>query len=265
MKYIVLTIFPEMFKSFWEHGIIRRAIENHKISAETSNIRDFAEGRHQVTDDTSYGGGSGMVMKPEPLTGAIRAARKKAPGAATILLTPQGRVLNQDLARKLADFKALIFVCGRYEGIDERICADFIDFEVSIGDYVLTGGELPAMVTIEAVTRMIPGTLGGEDAAEKDSFADNLLEHAHYTKPRAFEGEAVPDVLLSGNHKAIDAWRQESSLIRTLLKRKDLLRDRTLSREEIKILKKWRLDIEKIIHTQSFRGTDALSGGQQGR
>ena len=121
------------------------------------------------------------------------------------------------------------------------------------------------MVTIEAVTRMIPGTLGGEDAAEKDSFADNLLEHAHYTKPRAFEGEAVPDVLLSGNHKAIDAWRQESSLIRTLLKRKDLLRDRTLSREEIKILKKWCLDIEKIIHTQSFRGTDALSGGQQGR
>jgi tRNA (guanine37-N1)-methyltransferase len=265
MKYIVLTIFPEMFKSFWEHGIIRRAIENKKIFAETSNIRDFAEGRHQVTDDTPYGGGSGMVMKPEPLVGAIRAARKKAPEAATILLTPQGRGLNQDLARKLADFKALIFVCGRYEGIDERICDDFVDFEVSIGDYVLTGGELPAMVTIEAVTRMIPGTLGGEDAAEKDSFADDLLEHAHYTKPRMFEGEGVPDVLLSGNHKAIDAWRRESSLIRTLLKRKDLLRDRTLSREEIKILKTWCLDIEKIIHAQSFRGTDALSGGQQGR
>lgn len=265
MKYIVLTIFPEMFQSFWEHGIIRRAIEKSKISAHTCNIRDFAEGRHQVTDDTPYGGGSGMVMKPEPLAGAIRAAKESAPGAATILLTPQGRVLNQDLARELAKIDALILVCGRYEGIDERICADFVDFEVSIGDYVLTGGELPAMVIMEAVTRMIPGTLGGRDAAEKDSFGDNRLEHAQYTRPRAFDGKRVPDVLLSGNHQAIDAWRRESSLIRTFLKRKDLLKNRALSREEIKVLKTWCLDIEKIIHQQSLCGTDALSGDQQGR
>jgi tRNA (guanine37-N1)-methyltransferase len=159
----------------------------------------------------------------------------------------------------------LILVCGRYEGIDDRICADFVDVDVSIGDYVLTGGELPAMVVMEAVTRMIPGTLGGKDAAEKDSFAEDRLEHAHYTKPREFEGEPVPDVLLSGNHRAIEAWRLESSLIRTFLKRKDLLLDRALSREEINILKKWCLDIETIIHRQSLRGTDALSGDQQSR
>jgi len=265
MKFIVLTIFPEMFRPFWEHGIIRRAIESGKISAFTYNIRDFADGRHQVTDDTPYGGGSGMVMKPEPIAGAIRAAKAVAPGAATVLLSPQGRVLNQEMAHMLGKLDGLILVCGRYEGIDDRILADFIDVEVSIGDYVLTGGELPSMVVMEAVTRMIPGTLGGKDAAEKDSFADDRLEHAHYTKPREFEGQPVPDVLLSGNHQAIEAWRRESSLIRTFLKRKDLLKDRDLSREEINILKKWCLDIETIIHHHTLRGTDALSGGQQNR
>ena len=262
MKYGVLTIFPEMFHAFREHGIIRRAIERRKIAVEIYNVRDFAEGRHQVTDDTPYGGGSGMVMKPEPLAGAIRAAKAWAPDAITVLLTPQGRVLNQDMARKLSASDALILVCGRYEGIDERICADFVDVDVSIGDYVLTGGELAAMVVMEAVTRMIPGTLGGRDAAEKDSFADDRLEHAHYTKPQVFRGRNVPDVLLSGNHQAIDAWRRESSLIRTVLKRKDLLLDRTLNREEVRILKKWCMDIEEIIQRQSLRGTDPLSGGQ---
>ena len=262
MNFTVLTIFPEMFQPFWEHGIIRRALFNSKISAQTINTRDFASDRHQVIDDTPYGGGSGMVMKPEPLAGAIREAKRRCPGSATILLTPQGRGLNQDLARKLATLDGLILVCGRYEGIDERICSDFIDFEISIGDYVLTGGELPAMVIIEAVTRMIPGTLGGEDAAEKDSFSDDLLEHAHYTKPRSFEDSAVPDLLLSGNHGEIEKWRSESSLIRTFLKRKDLLGNRVLSREEIDILKKWRLDIDKILNAKSLRGSDTLSGCQ---
>ena len=201
-----------------------------------------------------------MVMKPEPLAAAIRKAKADRPNVKTILLTPQGRVLNQGLARELSGYGDLVLVCGRYEGVDERICDNYIDFEISIGDYILTGGELAAMVVMEAVTRLIPGTLGGEDSAEKDSFSDDLLEHAHYTKPREFEGEGVPDILISGHHAAIEAWRQEMSLIRTLFKRKDLLENRTLSEKEIDILRKWYLDIEKIIGGQSLRGTDALSG-----
>jgi len=265
MRFVVLTIFPEMFQPYWEHGIIRRALENGKISADVLNIRDFATDRHRSTDDTPFGGGSGMVMTPEPIAGAIQAAKQRAPEATTILLSPQGRMLDQALALNLATEKGLILLCGRYEGIDERICSDFIDVELSIGDYVLTGGELPAMVVIEAVTRMIPGTLGGEQAAEKDSFVDGLLEHAQYTKPRCFAGHGVPEVLLSGHHREIERWRRESSLIRTLLKRKDLLARRRLNREEIDVLKKWCRDIEQILDAQSLRGTDALSGGQQNR
>jgi tRNA (guanine37-N1)-methyltransferase len=159
MKFVVLTIFPEMFDPFWDHGIIRRAIDHHKIFASTLNIRDFAEDKHQVTDDRPYGGGSGMVMKPEPLAGAIRAANRKYPSAKTILLSPQGRVFDQAVANELAGFEGLVLVCGRYEGVDERISHDLIDDEISIGDYVLTGGELAAMVVIDAVTRQIPGPL----------------------------------------------------------------------------------------------------------
>lgn len=262
MNFDVLTIFPEMFTGFWKHGIIRRALEEGKISARATDIRDFAEGRHKVTDDRPYGGGCGMVMKPEPLAGAIRAVRKKLPQAKTILLTPQGRSFNQEIARELAKVKGLILVCGRYEGVDERIGHDFIDDEISIGDYVLTGGELGAMVLIDAVTRLIPGILGGIDSAEKDSFSQDLLEHAHFTRPRLFEGREVPDVLLSGNHAAIESWRLEMSLIRTFLKRPDLLKSKSLSGSEIEILKKWCLEIEKIIQAQSVCGTDALSGGE---
>ena len=247
MKFIVLTIFPDMLNSFWAHGIIRRAIERRKISAETINVRDYTTDRHKVTDDRPYGGGSGMVMKPEPLAGAIRAASKLAPSAKTILLTPQGRVFNQNLACKLASWKGLIFVCGRYEGVDERICHDLIDYEISTGDYVLTGGELAAMMVIDAVTRLIPGVLGAEDSAEKDSFSNGLLEHAHYTRPQSYEGNEVPEVLLSGHHQEIEKWRLESSLIRTFLKRPDLLQHRELSEQERDILKKWARDIEEIV------------------
>jgi tRNA (guanine37-N1)-methyltransferase len=262
MNFIVLTIFPEMFNPFWEHGIIKRAIGRNKISASAINIRDFAEGKHRITDDRPYGGGCGMIMKPEPLAGAIRAARKKAPLAKRILLTPQGRRFDQGMARELASLNGIIFVCGRYEGVDERICHHFIDDEVSIGDYVLTGGELAAMVIIDALTRLIPGVLGGKDSAEKDSFSGSVLKYAQYTRPRTFEGVDVPEVLLSGNHKEIEKTRLESSLIRTFLKKRDLLENRGLSIEEIKILKKWCRDIEKLIYDQSIRGPDALSGGQ---
>jgi tRNA (guanine37-N1)-methyltransferase len=247
MKFVVLSIFPEMFESFWAHGIIRRAIDQNKISTETINIRDFATDRHQMTDDRPFGGGNGMVMKPEPLVEAIRSVKKNTGAAKTVLLTPQGRSFNQKMARELASISELVLVCGRYEGVDERLCHEFIDYEISIGDYVLTGGELAAMVIIEAVTRLIPGTLGGEDSAEKDSFSDGLLEHAHYTRPRNFEGKDVPDVLLSGHHGEIELWRAESSVMRTLLKRPDLLRKKQLSDREAEILKKWYREIKKLI------------------
>jgi tRNA (guanine37-N1)-methyltransferase len=156
----------------------------------------------------------------------------------------------------------LILICGRYEGVDERICLDLIDDEISIGDYVLTGGELAAMVIIDAVARLIPGTLGGEESAEKDSFSDSVLEYAQYTRPRSFEGHDVPEILLSGNHKKIENWRLETSLIRTFLKRPDLLENKALTKQEIEILKKWCVDIEKIIHNQSLYGPGTLSGGQ---
>ena len=189
-----------------------------------------------------------MVMKPEPLVGAIRAAKKNARAAKTVLLTPQGRTFNQKMARELASTSEMILVCGRYEGVDERICHEFIDYEISIGDYVLTGGELAAMIIIEAVTRLIPGTLGGEDSAEKDSFSDGLLEHAHYTRPRNFEGQDVPEVLLSGHHREIESWRIESSVMRTLLKRPDLLRNKQLSDQEVEILKKWYRAIGSLLN-----------------
>ena len=203
-----------------------------------------------------------MVMLPEPLALSIQQARSEAQGGKTILLTPQGALLNQQKALELSHEKGLILVCGRYEGVDERICQEFIDEEISIGDYVLTGGELAAMVVIEAVIRHIPGVLGGDDSAEKDSFADDLLEHAHYTRPRTFMSNAVPEVLMSGNHKDIEQWRMESALIRTFLKRPDLLEGRVLSRQEIHILKKWCFDIERIIQAQSVPGTGPLSGDQ---
>ena len=262
MNFVVLTIFPEMFDLFWGHGIIKRAIGQNRISVSAINIRDFAEGKHRATDDRPYGGGCGMVMKPEPLAGAIRAATKTAPSSKRIMLTPQGRCFDQKVAMELASLQGLILVCGRYEGVDERIFQDLIDDEISIGDFVLTGGELAAMVIIDAVTRLIPGSLGGVDSAEKDSFSNGLLEHAHYTRPQNFEGSEVPEVLLSGHHKEIEKWRLETSLIRTFLKRQDLLANRPLDKQEIEILKKWCLDIEKIINAQSTYCSDALSGSQ---
>jgi tRNA (guanine37-N1)-methyltransferase len=262
MDFIALTIFPDLFVPFWEHGIIKRAIDQKKIGVAAVNIRDFATDKHRVTDDRPYGGGCGMVMKAEPLAAAIRAAKRKAPAAKTVLLTPQGRVFNQNIAHEMVSSKGLIFICGRYEGVDERICHHLIDDEISVGDYVLTGGELAAMIMIDAVARLLPGVLGGAESAAHDSFATGLLAHAQYTRPRKFEGHEVPEVLLSGHHQEIETWRLETSLIRTFLKRRDLLEKKTLSSQEIDILKKWCLDIEKIIHNQSLPGPDALSGAQ---
>lgn len=247
MEFAVLTIFPEMFDGFFGTGIVRRAIAGEFLSGRAVNIRDYAEGVHLATDDKPYGGGCGMVMKPEPLSRAIRAEKERMPKAPVIALTPQGVPFSQAVAKDLAKEEGLIFVCGRYEGIDERVYQADVDLELSIGDYVLTGGELPAMVVMDSVIRLVPGVLGGEDSAEKDSFTADLLEHAHYTRPPVFEGEEVPGVLLSGNHAAIETWRLTSSLQRTFLKRPDLLDGRTFTKEEVKILRKWSREIERLI------------------
>lgn len=265
MHFIALTIFPELFRSFQEHGIVRRAIENRIVRLDTINPRDYCHDKHRTTDDRPYGGGCGMVMKPEPLTSAVRDARSRIPGAPVVLLTPQGKVLNQAMARGLSVGPGLIFVCGRYEGVDERVVLNDVDLEISVGDYVLTGGELPAMILVDAVTRLLPGALGGQDSAACDSFTNGLLEHAQYTRPPEFDGQSPPEVLFSGHHKAIEAWRRESSLIRTFLKRKELLENRPLSRQEIQILKMWHGEIEKILRAQSEPGADSPSGGEPAR
>jgi tRNA (guanine37-N1)-methyltransferase len=266
MQFVVLTIFPGMFAPFWAHGIIRRAVEARKIFPSTVNIREYAPGPHHVTDDRPYGGGCGMVMKPEPLTAAIEAARRAAPGAKTVLMSPQGHVLNQTMARELARLDGLIFVCGRYEGVDERVYHDHIDAELSIGDFILSGGEVAAMVVMDTVSRLIPGVLGGESSAEMDSFEDGFLEHAHFTRPDEFNGMRVPEVLLSGHHGRIDIWRRENAMIRTFLKRPELLTERPLADDEVAVLKKWGREIERIIETQPVGGEPLdRSGPPSGR
>lgn len=262
MEITILTLFPELFKPFWRYGIIARAISGKQLVPNILNIRDFAKGRHRTVDDRPFGGGPGMVMKPEPLAATIRAAKIASPGALTILLSPQGKVFNQSVAIELARLKSVILVCGRYEGIDERICQDFIDTEISIGSFVLTGGEVAAMVLIDAMVRLIPGTLGNADSADQDTFSDNLIEHDHYTRPALFEGSGVPKVLLSGNHAKIRQWRQKQSLIRTLLKRPDLLDQKDLTVEEKAILEKWCRQIERITATKSTHRTDPSSCGR---
>jgi tRNA (guanine37-N1)-methyltransferase len=247
MQILVLTLFPGMFDALWSHGMIRKAVEQGSITASALDIRPFAVDRHHVTDDRPYGGGSGMVMKPEPLAAAIRAAQERLPAARTVLMTPQGRVFTQTLAREMAALPGLILVCGRYEGVDDRLCGELIADEVSIGDYVLTGGEIAAMAVIDAVTRLIPGVLGGADSAARDSFANGLLEHAHYTRPPVFEGAAVPAALLSGHHRNIERWRRESSLLRTFVNRPDLLRERALTAEETEILQRWQAELSALL------------------
>ena len=247
MQILVLTIFPAMFDPLWSHGIVRRAIEQGIISAAAMDIRGFARDRHRVTDDRPYGGGSGMVMKPEPLAAAIRAAKRCAPGARTILMSPQGRVLSQPAAGELAALPGIILVCGRYEGVDDRLSAKLIDDELSIGDYVLSGGEPAAWVVIDAVTRLIPGALGGKDSAACDSFSDGRLEHALFTRPAVFDGEGVPAVLVSGGHRDIERWRRESALLRTVVHRPDLLEARALTVEEAHILKNWQQRLAALL------------------
>jgi tRNA (guanine37-N1)-methyltransferase len=221
MEIGVISIFPEMFEAVTRYGITRVAIESGDISLTLYNPRDYTSDRHRSVDDRPYGGGPGMVMKPEPLAGCIDAAKKAIQGP-VIYLSPQGRVLDQELAKELSAYGGMILLAGRYEGIDERIVSTRVDMEISIGDYVLAGGELPAMVLVDSIARLLPGVLGNEKSALEDSFSDGLLDCPHFTRPEIFEGHEVPPVLMSGDHEKIRQWRQAQSRARTKLRRPDL-------------------------------------------
>jgi tRNA (guanine37-N1)-methyltransferase len=236
MRFDILTLFPEMFSSPFQESILAKAIEKGLIEVRTINIRDFALDKHRIVDDAPYGGGQGMVMKVEPIAWAIEQVKSEDPSVRTIYLTPEGKPLNQEMARQLSSRSHLILLCGRYEGVDERVRELFVDEEISIGDYVLTGGELAAMVLIDAVSRLLPGVLGSDRSAEEDSFFGSLLEYPQYTRPASFRGYEVPEVLLSGNHQVISLWRRKEALRRTWMRRPDLLSKASLSKEDKKIL-----------------------------
>jgi tRNA (guanine37-N1)-methyltransferase len=237
MRIDVLTLFPEAFEGMLTASVLGRALAAGVAEVRLHNIRDWATDRHQIVDDYAYGGGPGMVMKPEPLAAAIEAVRAGAqPAGRTVLLTPQGRLLTQAVVNELAEEQRLILVCGHYEGVDERIRQHFVDDEISIGDYVLSGGELPALVVIDTVVRRLPGTLGSAESLVEESHADGLLEYPQYTRPAVFREWAVPDILLSGHHGEIARWRRRQRVVRTALRRPDLLANACLTEEERQIV-----------------------------
>lgn len=237
MRFDILTIFPEIFRSPFEHSILKRAREAGLIEINLVNIRDFAVDKHRTTDDYPYGGGSGMVMKPEPIAKALRHAEEVGGKGRVILLSPAGKRFDQGIARRLSTEKHLVFICGRYEGIDERVRERFVDEELSIGDYILTGGEFPAMVIVDAVSRLIPGVLGCSESSEDESFSADMLEYPQYTRPPDFEGMKVSEVLLSGHHADVARWRRREALKKTLSVRPDLLEKAELSEEDRKLIK----------------------------
>ena len=241
MRFDVLTIFPGMFSPYLEEGMLARAVKRGLVDVRLVNIRDFAEGTHKATDDRPYGGGDGMVMTPEPLYRALESVPRED-NSLVIHLSPQGETFNQSMAWELSRRDQIILVCGRYEGIDERILVTNIDRELSVGDYVLSGGEPGALVVMDTLSRLIPGVLGGERSNIEDSFEDGLLEYPQYTRPRVFRGEEVPPVLLSGDHEKIRLWRRRSSLKRTMERRPDLLQNARLTPEDEKILDELKKD-----------------------
>jgi tRNA (guanine37-N1)-methyltransferase len=237
MQFEVFTLLPEVFPPYLESSILQRARQRGLIDVRLHNIRNWAHDKHHTTDDMPYGGGGGMVMKPEPVFEAVESILGPASGVPIILLTPQGRLFSQTIARELSSLERIALLCGRYEGVDERIRTSLVTDEISIGDYVLTGGELPALIVIDAITRLLPGALGDPTGAEDDSHASGLLEYPHYTRPPEFRGEPVPEVLISGDHAKIAQWRREQSLLRTLERRPDLLEKAELNEKDRKFLK----------------------------
>jgi tRNA (guanine37-N1)-methyltransferase len=242
MRFEVFTLLPEVFPPYLDSSILQRARQRGLIDVRLHNIRDYTHDRHHTTDDTPYGGGGGMVMKPEPVFEAVEfvlgldPARAQPPPAPVILLTPQGRVFTQRVAEELARLERVALLCGRYEGVDERIREHLVTDEISIGDYVLTGGELPALIVIDAVTRLLPGVLGDPTGAQDDSHAMGLLEYPHYTKPPEFRGWKVPEVLQTGNHARIEQWRREQALLRTYNRRPDMLEKAELTEKDRKFI-----------------------------
>ena len=222
MRFDIITLFPEMFSAIKEEGVVARAIKKSIISIEEWQLRDFSENKYKNVDDKAYGGGAGMVMQVKPIRDCIKKIKEQEPETKVIYLSPQGDPLNQNLVEKLSSFESLTLLCGRYEGVDERVIDNDVDFEVSIGDYVISGGELAAMVLIDSVSRRLPNVLGNKDSLN-DSFVNNLLDYPHYTRPESIDGDIVPEVLLSGNQAKIDAWRLEQAKHKTRQKRPDLL------------------------------------------
>ncbi len=249
LRFDILTLFPGLFCGVFQESIVRRALDMGLVEIHVHNIRDYAPGKHRITDDAPYGGGGGMVMKPEPVFLAVEAVlghpvvSKEELEVPVILLTPQGRLFRQEVAAELARLSRMILVCGRYEGFDERIRTHLATDEISIGDYVLSGGEIPAMVIVEAVTRLLPGALGDPLAALKDSHADGLLEYPHYTRPAEFRGLRVPEILLSGHHAEVERWRRREALRRTWERRPDLLGRAHLSEEDRQFLRELGADV----------------------
>ena len=222
MRFDIITLFPEMFSAIKEEGVIARAIKKSIISINEWQLRDFSENKYKNVDDKAYGGGAGMVMQVKPIRDCIKKIKEQEPKTKVIYLSPQGEPLNQNLVEKLSSFESLTLLCGRYEGVDERVIDNDVDFEVSIGDYVISGGELAAMVLIDSVSRRLPNVLGNKDSLN-DSFVNNLLDYPHFTRPESIDGDIVPEVLLSGNQAKIDAWRLEQAKHKTRQKRPDLL------------------------------------------
>lgn len=241
MIFDIVTIFPDLLESPFKEGIIRRARLSGQICINIVDLRNFAEGPHAMTDDRPFGGGEGMVMKPEPLAAAVENRKKLHSAAKVILLSPQGRSYNQKVAEELAKEQQLILVCGRYEGVDERFRERYVDDEISIGDFILTGGELAAMLLIDSITRLLPGVLGCSDSATRDTFSRNLLKHPQYTRPRVFNEQEVPEELLSGNHQEIEKYRFIASVKRTIKRRPDLIRSENFPSQEIKLLREYGL------------------------
>lgn len=245
MNYFVLTLFPEMITMGMETSIMGRAQKEGHISMEAINIRDYANNKHNRVDDYPYGGGAGMLMQAEPIYRCYRALEERLQKKPRVVyLTPQGRTFCQEIAKDLAQEKELVFLCGHYEGIDERILEEIVTDHISIGDYVLTGGELPAMVVMDAVSRLVPGVLNNEVSAEFESFYDNLLEYPQYTRPEEWNGKKVPEVLLSGHHKNIEEWQRQQAIKRTLERRPELLKDANLSKKEKEFLENLKKDLQ---------------------
>ncbi|WP_093136329.1 tRNA (guanosine(37)-N1)-methyltransferase TrmD [Salinibacillus kushneri] len=243
MQIDILTLFPEMFNGVLNSSILKRASDIKAVQYDTINFRSYTENKHQKVDDYPYGGGAGMVLSPQPLFDAVEDLKTKSKSSSrVILMCPQGEPYTQQKAEELSQEDHLIMICGHYEGYDERIRSHLVTDEISIGDYVLTGGELGAMVVTDSVVRLLPGVLGNDHSAVQDSFSTGLLEHPHYTRPRDFRGLKVPEVILSGDHKKIDEWRQKESLRRTYERRPDLIENASLTEKEKQWLKEWKMD-----------------------